>query len=392
MTLVVTTEEAQLTTHMTVAQKQLARRLRAKGFTLDEIARQLGPYSHVAVIKVLRGQHRPGMPERWRPGPGRLSIAEREEILLGLTRGESFAAIARALGRSTSTVSREVNANGGRTRYRMWPAHDRAQRLARRPKPCKLDHKRLQRVVVRWLEDFYSPDQISGRLRIEFPDDPMMQVSHETIYKTLYVQGKGELKRELTRCLRTGRAKRVPKGTPKKGYIPNMVNISERPAEARDRAVPGHWEGDLIMGKDNKTAVGTLVERTTRFTLLLHLGDDRSAENVERQMRREIERLPEELRRSITWDQGKEMVRHVEFTVATGIPVFFCDPYKAWQRGTNENTNRLLRQYLPKYTDLSKYSRRELKRIQDSLNRRPRKTLGYLSPSERLTEVVATAA
>jgi len=379
---------------MTREQKQMARRLRAKGLTLAEIARQLGPYSSVAVLKVLRGQKRPGLPDDWMPAAGRLSVTEREDILVGIANGETLTAIARSLGRSTSTVSREVTANGGRDGYRAWDAHRRARACARRPKPFKLSDARLCSQVSEWLEELWSPDEIAKRLRIAFPDDPMMRVSHETIYQSLYVQGRGELRRELARCLRSRRTERKPHGTvQRRGLIADMVNISERPAEVADRAVPGHWEGDLIMGKDNATAVGTLVERTTRFVLLLHLPDARkTAINVDAAMRKAIMTLPAELRRSVTWDQGKEMSHHKRFTLATGINIYFCDPHSPWQRGSNENTNGLLRQYMPKHTDLSTYSADDLERIQRSLNGRPRKTLGYMTPWERLNELVALAA
>ncbi len=218
-----------------------------------------------------------------------------------------------------------------------------------------------------------------------------MSVSHETIYKTLYVQGRGELRRELHRCLRTGRAKRRPNDRMQsRGAIPNMVMISERPAEADDRAVPGHWEGDLIIGKNNRSAVGTLVERSTRFVLLLHLPDGRDAEKVDAAMRKAIVGFPDELRRSITWDQGKEMSQHQRFTVDTGVQIYFCDPHSPWQRGSNENTNGLLRQYMPKGTDLSVHRAADLKRFAASLNNRPRKTLGYMKPSEKLAEFLAS--
>ena len=218
----------------------------------------------------------------------------------------------------------------------------------------------------------------------------MMRVSHETIYQALYVQGRGELRRELARCLRAGRAKRRPRGRDgRSGHIKEMVMISERPAEAEDRAVPGHWEGDLIIGKDCKSAVGTLAERTTRYVLLLHLPEGRDARLVEQAMRAAIGTLPAELARTITWDQGIEMSFHAGFTIATGIPVYFCDPHAPWQRGSNENTNGLLRQYLPKGTDLSAHSARDLARIAASLNNRPRKTLGFMKPSEKLAELLA---
>jgi IS30 family transposase len=244
--------------------------------------------------------------------------------------------------------------------------------------------------VTEWLEALWSPDEISQRLRREFPDDPTMRISHEAIYQSLYVQGRGELRRELTRCLRSGRAKRRTQGERlETGRIPNMVLISERPAEVADRAVPGHWEGDLIVGAGHRSAVGTLVERSTRFVLLLHLPDNHTAPAVAEAMRRAISTLPNELTKSVTWDQGREMARHTDFTIATGVPVFFCDPHSPWQRGSNENTNGLLRQYMPKGTDLSKFSAEDLLRIQRSLNGRPRKTLDYMMPSEKLAELVA---
>jgi IS30 family transposase len=245
--------------------------------------------------------------------------------------------------------------------------------------------------VTAWLEMLWSPEEIAARLRRVYPDDPMMRVSHETIYQSLYVQGRGELRRELARCLRSGRAARRHQGSQRDGTrIPNMVMISERPAEIEDRAVPGHWEGDLIIGAGNRSAVGTLVERSTRYVLLLHLGKGGySAKGVEAAMRRAITELPAELTRSVTWDQGTEMSSHANFTITTGIPIYFCDPRSPWQRGSNENTNGLLRQYMPKGTDLSKHSAADLAGFQRSLNGRPRKTLDYMTPSEKLAELVA---
>ena len=240
------------------------------------------------------------------------------------------------------------------------------------------------------LTDLWSPQEISARLKTDFPDDLGMRVSHETIYQSLFVQGRGELRRELARCLRSGRASRRSAGWGKGvGRIPGMVMISERPAEAEDRAVSGHWEGDLVMGASNRSAVGTLVERTSRYVLLLHLGEDKTAVGVEQAMRTAISTLPAGLRRSITWDQGSQMAQHASFTVATGVPIFFCDPHSPWQRGSNENLNGLLRQYLPKGTDLSLVSPADLLAIQDSLNGRPRATLGFMKPSEKFAEIVA---
>ncbi len=376
--------------HLSAEQKQFAFRLRARGWRLVDIAREIGCTAPMVGLMVRDGKHRGAASLGWEPRPGCLTIRERERILLGIGRGESLSAIARALARSPSTVTREVKANGGREDYSAWHAYERAREQARRPKPCKLRRGRLLREVSRRLEQLWSPQEISRRLPLDYPDDPEMRVSHETIYQSLFVQGRGELRRELTRCLRSGRITRRPRGQmEKRGRLPCMVMISERPAEADDRAVPGHWEGDIILGESSRSAVGTLVERTTRFLLLLHLKGDRSAQVVDAAMRKAIRSLPKELWRSIAWDQGAEMAKHVDFTVATDIPIYFCDPHSPWQRGSNENTNGLLRQYLPKGTDLSKFSAADLRRIQRSLNGRPRKTLGYMTPSEKFAELVA---
>lgn len=323
--------------------------------------------------------------------PGkRLSEDEREEIALGLATQESFRAIARRLGRPASTVSREVGRHGGRRQYRALKAHRRAGRWARRPKEGKLaENPHLARAVIAGLERHWSPQQIAARLRMEHPSDPSKQVSHETIYRALYVQGRGALRKELTRALRTGRARRRPKGPNpgrgKCGMIKDMVLISERPQEVEDRAVPGHWEGDMILGPGSQ--VGTLVERTTRFVMLVRL-KDRSAEQVRKMIGRKIRTLPTALRRTLTWDQGREMAQHAQFTVDTQVPVYFCDPRSPWQRGTNENTNGLLRQYAPKGTDLSKFSQRQLDHIADELNGRPRQTLGWLKPCEAFAKLL----
>ena len=378
---------------LTHEQKQLAFRLRARGWRLVDIAREVGCTAPMVGLMVREGRFTTGVPDEWAPRVGCLGIADREEILVGLRAGESLNAIGRQLGRSVSTVSREVASNGGRDRYSAWSAHQRARERARRPKPCKLRAGPLRDEVARRLLELWSPDEIARRLPLDFPDDPEMRVSHETIYQSLFVQGRGELRRELARCLRSGRTCRKKRGTvDRRGRIPGMVNISERPAEVADRAVPGHWEGDLILGEGGRSAIGTLVERTTRLVLLLHLEEGRSAVNVEAAMRKSIATLPAELRRSITWDQGAEMSTHASFTTATRIPIYFCDPHAPWQRGSNENTNGLLRQYLPRGTDLSKQSPADLKRIQRSLNNRPRKTLGYMTPSEAYAQVVAATA
>jgi IS30 family transposase len=331
----------------------------------------------------------------WDPSPARLSAGEREDIRSGLDDGESFRCIARRLDRAPSTVSREVNANGGRKAYQGWRAHRRASDRARRPKVAKLAAcPRLRAQVETWLEEeLWSPTQIAAQLRIEFPDDPIMRVSPETIYQSLYVQGRGALRKELAACLRTGRAiRRNRSRLDQRGQIPDMVMISERPPEIEDRAVPGHWEGDLIIGKDNASAVGTLVERSTRYVMLLHLAGGYTAETVRTAMTDKIKTLPEHLIRSITWDQGKEMSQHAMFSVDTGVDVYFCDPHSPWQRGSNENTNGLLRQWMPKGTDLSVHTEADLDVIAYKLNTRPRQTLGWVKPSQALADLVASTA
>jgi IS30 family transposase len=338
-----------------------------------------------AVVREL-GEYRPFL--EWDPGPGRLTLDEREEIGFGLVVGTSLAGIARRLGRPTSTVAREVKANGGREAYRPSQAHRRAYDRARRPKTRRLDSPAVREVVVEAIEQWWSPEQIAHRLRLEYPDDPMMWVSHETIYQSIYVQGRGELRRELARCLRSGRAERRPNGRiERRGRIPGMVSISERPAEVEDRAVPGHWEGDLLVGKNGQSAIATLVERTTRYVLLAKV-ENQTAAAARDAITAQITQLPEHLRRSLTWDQGREMAQHAKFSVDTGIAVYFCDPHSPWQRGSNENTNGLLRQYFPKGTDLSVHSQEDLDSAAHSLNNRPRETLGWFKPSEKLTELL----
>ena len=332
-----------------------------------------------------------------RAGTGRfLSVAEREEIAVGLAAGDSQAAIAGRLGRSPSTVSREIRRNSrGRGAYRALAAQGQAQHRAGRPKTAKLaGNAGLRGLVQARLEEKWSPEQVSVWLRREFPDRPEMRVCHETIYQSIYVQGRGALRKELSACLRTGRALRRPrrKDGERRGKIPGMVMISERPAEAADRAVPGHWEGDLIAGAGSKSAIGTLVERSTRFVLLLHLPSGHGAEAVAAQMAEVMATLPAQLRRSLTWDQGSEMAGHARVAAATGLEVYFCDPHSPWQRGSNENTNGLLRQYFPKGTDLSAHSRADLDRVAAELNARPRKTLGWKTPAQALDEVLAAAA
>ena len=374
-----------------------------------------------------------------------LSFAEREEIALWRARGCGVRAIARRLGRSPSTISRELRRNaatrGGGLDYRATTAQWHADRRARRPKTATLAaNPALRRYVqdrlagavaaadgtcvagpdVRWIgrrhgrrQDrrwaaAWSPEQIAHRLAVDFPDDASMRISHEAIYQALYVQGRGALRRELTACLRTGRALRVPRARTRgtaKGFVSDEVLIRERPAEAEDRAVPGHWEGDLILGLGS-SAIGTLVERTTRFTLLLHLprldghGGPRSnngpalaghgAEAVRDAIASAIVTLPEHLRRSLTWDQGAEMAQHARLRIDTGLQVYFCDPHSPWQRGTNENTNGLLRQYFPKGTDLSRHGPDDLAAVAATLNGRPRKTLGWKTPAESLDDLLAS--
>ncbi len=319
--------------HLSAEQKELAFRLRAQGWRLADIAREIGCTGPMVGLMVRTGKHREGQSFGWEPRPGCLAIRDRERILLGIGRGESLSAIARSLSRSPSTVTREVNANGGREHYSAWRAHERARQEARRPKPCKLRKRKLLREVSRRLKQLWSPEEIARRLPLAYPNDPEMRVSHETIYQSLFVQGRGELRRELARCLRSGRTVRRPRGrVEKRGRLPNMVMIADRPAEVDDRAVPGHWEGDLVLGEGGRSAVGTLVERTSRLLLLLHLHGDRSANAVDAAMRKAVATLPEELCRSITWDQGAEMANHADFSVVTDIPIYFCDPHAPWQR------------------------------------------------------------
>jgi IS30 family transposase len=323
-----------------------------------------------------------------------LSLAEREEIAVGLAAGKPLRVIAAGLGRPASTVCREVARNRTtRGLYRAVSAQAGAEARARRPKTAKLAADPvLAGQVQHWLDRKWSPRQISARLAMDFPDQPEMRVSHETIYQSLYVQGRGALRRELASCLRTGRALRKPRrgGGPRspRGQITDMVMISDRPAEVADRAVPGHWEGDLIVGQGGTSAIGTLVERSTRFCLLLHLPGGRDAATVAAAMIETMNDLPVHLRRSLTWDQGREMARHASITVATGLDIYFCDPHSPWQRGSNENTNGLLRQYFPKGTVLSGHSKNHLDQVAAELNSRPRQTLSFRTPAEALNDLL----
>ncbi len=333
-------------------------------------------------------------PRRGRDLKGRcLSFAEREEISLGRAGGESMRSIAVRLGRSPSTISRELARNDyPRGGYRASSAHALAYERASRPKPAKLATNLVLRAKVEQdLQRKYSPEQITGRLLVEFPDDPQMRVSPETIYQSLYVQSRGALRRELAVCLRTGRALRQPNrqgGQRKNRVLPDMVNIAERPAVAEDRRVPGHWEGDLIIAKRNASAIGTLVERTTGYTMLVHLPSGYKPEQVAPALAEKIKTLPEALRGSLTWDQGVEMRDWKQVAVATDIEIFFCDPHSPWQRGTNENTNGLLRQYFPKGTDLSVHSAADLDWVAHELNDRPRKRLAFRKPIELIGDLV----
>ncbi|MGH3163896.1 MAG: IS30 family transposase [Streptosporangiaceae bacterium] len=329
------------------------------------------------------------------PGPdsGRyLSLAEREEIMAGLAAKKPVREIARELGRPASTVSREVRRNcSGGGAYRALAAQARAEVRARRPKTAKLAADvELHGWVQARLEQRWSPEQISARLAAEFPDRAEMRVSHETIYQSLYVQGRGALRRELAVCLRTGRAVRKPRraAAERRGRIKDMVNISERPAEAEDRAVPGHREGDLIIGAAGKSAIGTLVERTTRFTMLVPLPGGHDAAAMAAALTPVIAGLPGAVRRSLTWDQGWEMKAHAQIAVAADCEIYFCDPHSPWQRGTNENTNGLLRQYFPKSTSLAGHSPAHLAAVADELNGRPRKTLGWKTPAGALAQIL----
>lgn len=332
---------------------------------------------------------------RLRPRSQRnLSLAEREEISKGLAAGKSFRAIARDLGRAPSTISREVNAKGKRTQYRAWWADEVFVRQSVRPKVGKLARNpELQGEVAHLLHYRWSPQQIAAILKLQHPNQPEMHVSPETIYRSLFIQSRGELRRELTRYLRTHRARRYPQARPETGgSLGAILTISERPASVEDRAVPGHWEGDLLMGKDGKSAIATLVERKTRFVMLVRLGRNRTAEEVRKALTQRILGLPEQLRRTLTWDRGKEMAQHARFSIDTDVKVYFCDPHSPWQRGSNENTNGLLRQYFPKGTPLSGYTQQHLDDVANELNGRPRMTLGWKNPAQAFAQAVATTA
>ncbi len=364
----------------------------AAGATFAAVAVRIG--CSTKSIQRLLGQTGGLAPRVQVRSPLRLSLAEREEISRGLRAGDSRRAIARHLGRAPSTVAREVAPHPGPAGYRAWRAEWRALQQARRPKEPKLARcPRLRAEVERLLTQRWSPEQIAHRLRLEHPSDRAMHVSHETIYRSLFVQARGALRRELTACLRTGRAQRRARTRPMQtGRLVDMVLISARPAEAADRAVPGHWEGDLLLGKAGRSAIGSVVERRSRYVLLLRLPEGRTAEHVRRALAERMTTLPAQLRRTLTWDQGKEMAEHVRFRIETGIPVYFCDPRSPWQRPTSENTNGLLRQYFPKGADLTGYTQRDLDAVARELNGRPRQTLGWRKPYEVFAQTVATTA
>ena len=348
---------------------------------------------HASSVRGILMQHGGIRPPSRRRSPRALSLSEREEISRGLAAGRSIRSIAASLGRAPSTVSREINRNEGLEGYRANQADQAAWDRARRPKPCKLAmHRALAAQVAQKIQRQWSPEQIAGWLRRTYPDEASCQVSHETIYRTLYIQSRGALKQELLAHLRRTRAMRRSRHHTQKtgnhGRITEAVAISERPASAEDRAVPGHWEGDLLFG-DRSSQIATLVERQTRYVMLVKVAG-KDTETVIDALIKNARRLPKQLYRSLTWDRGKEMAGHRRFTLATDIQVYFCDPYHPWQRGTNENTNGLLRQYFPKGISLADVSQAELDAVARQLNERPRKTLGYQTPAERYRQTVAS--
>ncbi len=362
-----------------------------RGQSMGEIARVFGK-ERGSIHSVLRstGGFKPSTRRRSRLA---LSLSEREEISRGLAEGQSMRTIASLIQRAPSTVSREIGRHHGRARYRAAAADRRAWNSGLRPKRCRLAiQRRLQKIVSEKLSLNWSPEQVSGWLKWQHPDDTEMQISHETIYRSLFIQARGVLKKELISHLRTRRVmRRAKKGSTRdqgRGQILDAVSIRERPAEVEDRAVPGHWEGDLIAGSNN-THIATLVERQSRFTMLVKV-KGKDTQSVVKALSKQVQRLPAELRKSLTWDRGFEMAAHKQFTIATDVQVYFCDPSSPWQRGTNENTNRLLRQYFPKGTNLSGYSQADLNRTALELNQRPRKTLAFHCPAEVLNDNVAS--
>jgi len=377
--------------HYTEADKSLMWDRWQKGETLGSIARLFGRY-HSSIERIIAesGGIRPASRQR---SVRCLSLAEREEISRGVATGQSLRSIAVSLKRAPSTISREINRNGGLKKYRASQADKAAWDRAHRPKTCKLvEHRPLARIVARKLQLQWSPQQIAGWLKRTYPEDESHQVSHETIYRSLYIQARGALKKELIQYLRRPRVMRRSRHhtqkTPDHGQITDAVSISERPASAEDRAVPGHWEGDLISGSNN-SYIATLVERHTRYVMLVKV-KNKETETVINALIKHAHKLPQELYKSLTWDRGKELADHKRFTLATDIKVYFCDPQNPWQRGSNENTNGLLRQYFPKGTDLSVHSQAKLNAVARRLNERPRMTLDYETPAERFNQCVAS--
>lgn len=360
-----------------------------QGDSIAQIARGLGQYpASVRWVLATNGGISP--PER-RRSDRTLNLSERESISRGLAQGQSLRQLARELGRSASTISREVSRHGGREQYRAESADKRAWKNAQRPKRCVLASRlRLQQVVAARLQRNWSPEQIAQWLKLAYPHDETMRVSHETIYRSLYVQARGVLKKELMSHLRFERLMRQSKHVRSeggRGKILDAVPISERPAEVHDRAVPGHWEGDLLSGS-NHSHIATLVERQTRYVMLVKVSSKQTQEVVGA-LKRVIGQLPTQLRQSLTWDRGKELSQHKDFSLATDMQVYFCDPYSPWQRGSNENTNGLLRQYFPKGKDLASLTQAQLNKVARELNQRPRKTLGFLTPAQKLQDIVA---
>ncbi|MGH2692654.1 MAG: IS30 family transposase [Actinomycetota bacterium] len=362
-----------------------------RGQTTRDISAALGPkWWSIYHVVAYSGGYSPARRSR---SPQVLSLGEREEISRGLAEGASVRSIAARLGRAPSTVSREVARHGGRSRYRATDADERAWERARRPKPCKLASRPPLRDLVAWkLTKDWSPQQISGWLARTYPGQEELQVSTETIYKSLFVQARGVLRKELTTHLRSRRSIRLPRNSTRKGKgrgsIVDAVSIRQRPPEAEDRAVPGHWEGDLLSGSRN-THIATLVERQSRYLLLIKV-DGKDTTTVVDALADRVQTLPAQLRASLTWDRGHELADHKRFTMATDVSVYFCDPRSPWQRGTNENTNGLLRQYFPKKTNLAVHSQADLDAVAARLNTRPRKTLEYQTPADRLAEIVAS--
>ena len=377
--------------YYTEEQKQQMWDLWQQGSSMNEIAR-LFDRAHTTVNGIIARSG--GVRPRRRTRSSRsLTLAEREEISRGIAAGRSLRSIALRLGRSPSTISRELARNGGLQRYRAHRADQAAWDRALRPKVCKLaSHPALARKVAKKLHRLWAPQQIAGWLKRRYPDDESLRVSHETIYKTLFIQARGALKKELLAHLRRQRVIRYPRGHThkgrKQGRIVDAVSIRERPPEVEDRAVPGHWEGDLIIGA-NKSQIATLVERSTRYVMLVKV-DKIDTETVTKALIKQAHKLPRELYKSLTWDRGTEMKGHKQFTLDTDIKIYFCDPKSPWQRGTNENTNGLLRQYFPKGMDLSGIHQNKLNAVARQLNERPRKTLGYYSPAEKFAECVAS--